>query len=64
MPSPIIFEKKGATKIPETPPAHKHVIKMEQVSKTNWSTAEYGDGWDKIFDISPANVSEVSMKET
>ena len=33
-------------------------------SSEDWSEVEYGPGWDKIFDPSPANVTEQQMKAT
>ena len=63
MPFPTIFANKK--KAPQSNKL-KETGKDEttESSRSCWSDVEYGPGWEKVFDPSPANLTEMQMKHT
>lgn len=56
---PTVDSKKAAVKAAACKEASERSNSSE-----DWLEVEYGPGWEKIFDPSPANVTEQQMKQT
>lgn len=58
---PTMDSKKAAVKAAALKEASERSL---STSSEDWSEVEYGPGWEKVFDPSPANVTEQQMKAT
>jgi len=56
--------KKKESPFRDPPKKQAHHVREESTESLDESEVEYGPGWEAVFDISPANVTEQRMKQT
>ena len=57
-------EQKERNQLAKRPVSTKDQEVEDTTESSQWSESQYGPGWDKTFDPSPANVTEAQMKAT
>jgi hypothetical protein len=65
MPVTTVPTKKAPKTVPKAAPFKDKKAKHKREESTeSLGEAEYGSGWDQVFDTAPTNVTELQLRQT